>query len=109
MGIALKHSARITGMRTETLFAIRAAEGVFQDRNIGMMTITSCCDGKHGKGSKHYIGGAFDIRTMTLTNEQIQMIAADIKDRIGVEFDVVVEADHIHVEHDPKEPIGVAT
>lgn len=108
MSIALKHSARVTGLRPETLFAIVAAEGVFDDRGLGLMTVTSCVDGKHSPGSKHYVGGAFDIRTMTLTKEQIQLIASDIKDRIGTEFDVVVEKDHIHVELDPKAPLNAS-
>ena len=105
MSIALKSSARVSGLKPETLFAMRVAEGVFQDRGFKMMTVTSCTDGKHGRGSKHYIGHAFDIRTNDLTADQIQMVAAEIRERLGVEFDVVVEKDHIHVEFDPKDPI----
>lgn len=106
MAIALKSSARITGVRPETLFAIRVAEGVFQDRSLGLMTITSCTDGKHSPGSRHYTGGAFDIRTRDIPKDQWQIVAGDIRERIGIEYDVVVEKDHIHIEHDPKSPIN---
>ena len=107
MSLALKHSARITGLRPEILFAIVVAEGVWRDRGLGPMTVTSCTDGKHGTSSKHYIGSAFDVRTRDLTQEKVEMAAADLKDRLGTEFDVVVEGDHIHTEHDPKQPTGV--
>jgi hypothetical protein len=106
MAIALKSSARITGVRPETLFAMRVAEGVFEDRKLGLMTITSCNDGKHSPGSKHYVGGAFDIRTRDIPQDQWQIVAGDIRERLGTEFDVVVEKDHFHIELDPKTPIN---
>ena len=107
MAIALKSSARIRGITPETLFAIRVAEGVFEDRKLGLMTITSCTDGKHSAGSKHYVGGAFDVRTRDIAKDALQLVAADIKERLGSEFDVVVEVDHLHIEFDPKTPINV--
>lgn len=106
MSICLKHSARITGLRTEILFAVIVAEGVWRDKNLGRATITSCTDGKHSSGSKHYIGAAIDLRTMNLTPDQVQFAATELKERLGVEYDVVAEGDHIHVEHDPKTAIG---
>lgn len=106
MAIALKSSARITGVRPETLFAMRVAEGVFEDRKLGLMTVTSCADGKHSPGSKHYVGGAFDIRTRDIPQDQWQIVAGDIRERLGSEFDVVVEKDHFHIELDPKTPIN---
>lgn len=107
MSIALKHSARITGIGNEILFAIQVAEGVWKDKGLGILTITSCTDGKHSPGSKHYVGKAVDFRSMNLTNDQVQFAATDLKDRLGTEYDVVVEGDHIHVEHDPKAPLNM--
>jgi hypothetical protein len=106
MAIALKSSARVTGLRAETLFAMRVAEGVFEDRNLGLMTITSCADGKHSPGSRHYTGGAFDIRTRDIPQDEWQIVAGDIRERLGSEFDVVVEKDHLHIELDPKTPVN---
>lgn len=109
MSVALKHSARITGLRNEALLAILVADGVWKDKALGILTVTSGTDGKHSSGSKHYIGSAVDFRTMNLTNDQIQFAASELKERLGVEYDVIVEGDHIHVEHDPKTPIGGTT
>ncbi len=62
--------------------------------------VTSIREGNHGKGSLHYIGDAFDIRKpkkVWIINE-----IALIKEALGVHFDVVEEATHIHIEYDPK-------
>lgn len=109
MSLCLKHSARVTGLRSEALFAMIVAEGVFRDKGLGPCVVTSCTDGLHGRGSKHYVGSAFDIRTRDLRADVIQMLATEIKERLGTEYDVVVEPDHLHLEHDPKQPIGATS
>lgn len=64
------------------------------------ITITSANDSKHMNGSKHYEDLAYDLRTRDLSKEQTQLLAQDIKARLGPAYDVVVEKDHIHVEYD---------
>ena len=63
--------------------------------------ITSCTEGTHKRASIHYMGGAGDLRRPTLRAEEI---VADMKGRLGDDFDVVLEPDHIHVEFQPKLP-----
>lgn len=59
---------------------------------------------------------ALDVRIWAFpTNEDVRAFARDARDRLGPDFDVVIEgpaaenpayldrAPHIHVEHDPKE------
>lgn len=63
------------------------------------LTITSCRDSKHGEGSLHYVGKAFDIRIWGVaTPERLTKL---IQDRLGDDFDVVYEVNHIHCEFDP--------
>jgi hypothetical protein len=57
----LKPSVRITGLRTELLLAIIAAERVYEEAGHDL-TLTACVDGKHMAGSFHYSGLAVDIR-----------------------------------------------
>ena len=64
------------------------------------MTITSGNDGEHKKGSLHYINRAIDIRTKDMKNP-IEVVLR-IKNRLGRNFDVIYEFNHIHVEYDPK-------
>ena len=64
--------------------------------------ITSLCDGRHSRNSKHYEGNAFDLRNRHLTDIETADVAAKLKESLGIEYDVVVEETHIHVEYDPK-------
>ena len=101
----LKSDVRITGMRPEILLAAFAAERVYEEAGHDF-TITACVDGKHMAGSLHYAGAAIDVRTRDLAPADVQAILAQIKVCLGAEFDVLLELDHIHIEFQPKAPLG---
>jgi hypothetical protein len=66
--------------------------------------VTSGTDGVHKAGSLHYQDRAVDFRTRNLRGQnEAEQVAQEMRDRLGREFDIVVEGDHIHAEHDPKE------
>ena len=65
--------------------------------------VTSLMEGKHMKGSKHYIGNAVDFRTRTLNNAQKRIAKKLLAEGLGRDYDVVLEATHFHVEYDPKD------
>lgn len=64
----------------------------------------------HSKNSKHYglIGDircrAFDIRTRDLSAVQIEELDDSLRVRLaaGLEYDILWENDHLHIEHDPR-------
>ena len=69
--------------------------------------ITSGNDGKHMDASKHYQNQALDFRTYHLPGGYLGLTARDVATRLTAQlkplgFDVVLENDHIHLEHDPK-------
>lgn len=64
------------------------------------MTITSANDGKHMQGSKHYKGLAIDIRCRDMRN--VNEVVNALKGAFDKPLDIVFEADHIHIEYDPK-------
>ena len=98
----LKAGVRIAGMRPEILLAAVAAERVYEKAGFEC-TITSCMDGQHMAGSLHYKGSAIDLRTKNVPRAiELKQIVDRLKECLGADFDVVVEADHIHVEFDPK-------
>lgn len=78
-------------------------------KDVGSDTIlTSGCEqsAKHGVTSLHYSGHAVDIRIrdphtgISLFNAQA---AVDrMKGALSVDFDVILESDHIHLEYQPK-------
>lgn len=67
------------------------------------ITITSGTDGKHKVGSKHYSGDALDIRNFNFPSKNDQdMFIYRLKTRLGKDYDIILEKDHIHCEYDPK-------
>jgi hypothetical protein len=64
--------------------------------------VTSANDSIHMRGSKHYTDEAVDLRIHGLDADEIKAWAAAIKKRLGRDYDIVIEKDHIHAEFDPK-------
>ena len=64
--------------------------------------ITSGTDGRHGENSLHYKGLALDFRTRDLTLGQQKIWLALCEEKLGEDWDIVLEKDHMHVEYDEK-------
>lgn len=88
------------GVTPRILIIAAAAANVASTMEVTIV-ITSGTDGKHMVGSKHYTEEALDFRTSNLTKSQISTFKQRIKARLGPDYDVVLEKDHIHVEYDP--------
>lgn len=88
----------VVELRPEIRRVIWAAELIFSKFD-EKLVITSTNRGKHKEGSLHFKNRAIDLR---LPLDHIPEIAEGIREFIGPDYDVVVEANHIHVEHDPK-------
>lgn len=95
----LKTGVKLTGLRAELFVAIMVADQVYAE--VGReLVITSVVDSKHSATSLHYAGSAFDCRIYDdMDNEKIK---ATIKERLGIDFDVILEGNHIHVEYQPR-------
>ena len=61
-------------------------------------TITSGLDGVHSAGSLHPYGMALDFRTRYFSPDETASAAMRLRDKLGIDYQVVVEKDHIHVE-----------
>lgn len=95
-------SVEVAGIRPELMFGLYVADEVY--RSVGVdMVVTSITDGRHSLTSLHYAGQAADIRIRNLPpNTSPATIAKEIKSRLNIDFDVVVEPDHIHLEYQPR-------
>lgn len=62
-------------------------------------TVTSANDSTHMDGSLHYQDRALDFRTADMSPSQVARWAEEIRARLGPGFDVIIESDHLHVEH----------
>lgn len=78
--------------------ALNKIEAVFQKYGLEPV-ITSTYEGTHSPSSFHYVNRAVDLRlpSQALRNQ----VVSDLKAALPG-FDVVLESNHIHVEHDPK-------
>lgn len=101
MTLYFKPGVNCSGTEPEIWEAILAAHDVYV-MNGQFFTVTSLNDGQHMKNSLHYEGKGCDIRTRSLDRVTADEIAVQIRGRLGKDYDVVVEKDHIHLEYDPK-------
>ena len=74
---------------------------------LGPMYITSGSEGVHRSGSKHYTNAALDFRTKHLSPEDRQRLVTRVRENLGPDYDIVLEAvgranEHLHIEYDPK-------
>ena len=96
----LKEGASVAGVCWQMFQAALIAEEVYKKLGAECV-ITAGTDGKHMNGSLHYEGRALDLRTRNIAGRELQAKVA-LQQRLGKNFDVVIEADHIHLEYDPK-------
>jgi len=103
----LKAGVRINGMKPEALIGMMICDSIYAEEVLDCV-VTSGTEGKHGSSSRpslHYAGMAFDLRSyyQTASAEQQEALRARLKDALGMDFDVVREPNHYHVEYQPKE------
>lgn len=103
MALKLKAGVDLRGVRPETAIAMQVVDGACSDHGAHETVITSVKDSKHMATSLHYQGLAFDVRLPSRCGAKHPdiAVAGAIRTRLGEQFDVVLEHDHIHVEFDP--------
>jgi hypothetical protein len=90
-------ATRINGIQPELVVAMLVVSGIHPDAEI-----TSCVEGKHSRTSLHYVGYAIDVAINDKTREQAVDFRTAIAESLTVEYDVILEDDHIHIEFQPK-------
>ncbi len=97
----LKSTVKLADLKSQIVLAILIAADVY--RMFGQdLVITSLDDSVHHAGSLHPSGYAFDLRTSYFTASQIPKVLLALKQSLTIDFDVIFEADHFHIEYDPK-------
>jgi len=101
--LRIKPGVFVSGICPETVLAIQVFYSCYSalDKD-GEAVITSCTEGVHGKGSRHFVGFAFDGRTRNLLEDQKRLLRDMLQESLTKEYDVVLEKTHIHVEYDPE-------
>lgn len=97
----IKDGVLTDGMRGVIWFALGVAEVIYR-RHGQELVLTSGVEGRHSIGSLHYVGLAADTRTNYFGSEQAAVVRDDIAAALSDDYDVVLEATHLHLEYDPK-------
>ena len=99
--VGVKPGVTLFTLKPEILEALKVAFQAY--RIFGFkLTVTSTNDGRHMLNSKHYTDQAFDSRIWGIKEETQKCIVDFAKSKLGKDYDIVIEKDHIHWEHDPK-------
>lgn len=107
--VRVKRGVKLDKLKPEILLCLEAAYHAYKLEGL-TITVTSTNDGKHMKGSKHYINQAFDSRIWYfknglfryLTKQQLNRIKTRCEAWLGKDYDIVIEKDHLHFEWDRK-------
>jgi pantothenate kinase-related protein Tda10 len=89
------------GVEPRLLVIACAAANAAQELGLSIV-ITSGTDGQHMIGSRHGDAAALDFRTRNLARAQVDAWMVAMRRRLGPDYDLVDEVDHIHVEYDPR-------
>ena len=100
--LSIKKGVKLTGIKPEIVLAAHIVDQVYSQYGIQDCVITSALDGVHMKHSKHYSGEAFDFRTNNMAENIAVLITEVAQMRLGENYDVIFETNHIHCEYDPK-------
>lgn len=95
--VILKTGVKLSGLQPQIVLAIIVAEGIWGGEPL---TITSVSDGLHSHTSLHYSGNGVDFRTRDIEDPAGK--TARLKAALGVDFDVILESDHVHLEYQPR-------
>ena len=96
----IKEGANIQGMDIKVRPILIIADKLWHKYGQELV-ITAGLDGAHSAGSLHYYGLAVDMRTRYFDKATQAKITAELKRRLGYNYDVVLHSSHIHAEYDP--------
>jgi|GEM_PF-553986 len=98
--IATKKGVILHGLDARMYSVIHKA-GRIWIRHGKMLVVTSGLDGRHKKGSLHYVGLAVDLRSRDFVPATRSQVTRELRRSLGDGFEVIGEPHHIHVEYDP--------
>jgi len=99
-----KRGVKLYGCNPEILATMAIADQIWKDLGAEGAVVTSGSEqtARHSRSSIHYNGGALDYRIKNLVESHRKMAADRLRESLTDEYDVILEADHMHVEFQPK-------
>lgn len=106
MSLSLKAGVRLHGLTSAMVIAVMVIKDVFAEEGFDCV-MTAGIDGKHVSGSCHYYGGAGDFRINHVPVDKHPIILKKCQDRLGADYFVQLEVDHLHAQWKPQATYGV--
>ena len=94
----IKAGVDISRLRPEIRKKLTGIASIVWGNENEELVITSTYEGTHSEGSLHYANLAVDIQR----GKERMFAYNEIKRWLGIDYDIVLESDHIHIEYDPK-------
>jgi len=93
----------LNNLQPQIVLALIVASEVYNEHDVELV-VTSANDSTHSGTSLHYSGSAVDLRTYSLVDRGIDPrgVRDSISSKLNVDFDVILESDHIHLEYQPR-------
>jgi hypothetical protein len=98
----MKMNVLLDGVSDEMMHAAAIIDNAMQRYLGAEAVITSGKDGVHSRTSLHYSGNALDFRTRDMKPTMRKLMRDIIAEKLGKDYDVVLESDHLHVEYQPE-------
>lgn len=95
------NNINLAGISPALVLALFICDEVYKKHGKDLV-ITSVNDSAHSMTSLHYAGAAADLRTSYFIDDVDQIVQAEIRAKLNADFDVILEADHIHIEYQPR-------
>lgn len=93
-------NVNLCGLDIKMRRVLSAAERIWASLGKELI-VTSACDGLHSAGSLHYYGLAVDLYADYFNEDLRGKAIVRLEKAIGIDYDIVNELKHIHVEYDP--------
>lgn len=108
--LLIKHGVKFGNPTLAMAAMLDVVEKAYHEHSMDCV-LTSAAEGRHSRGSLHYVSLALDFRTNHISTEaRKDMIVGKIKQALGPDFDVLLEGrgtvnEHLHAEYQVKEPL----
>lgn len=97
----VKLGVDVSKLRPEIRRTLKKVERVFVESGYGEAVITDTDGTGHSPSSYHYANQAYDVRLPTMEVQRLNSLLQGLKSACGLDYDVVLEGNHFHVEYDP--------
>lgn len=97
----LKAGVGTAGLRPELLLGLIIAQTVYKEYSVPFV-VTEITGAEHSVGSLHYLGLAADLRSRDIPKAVFNALVSVLRRRLGDDFEVLVESDHLHLQYRPK-------